>query len=153
MEAKSISRKAPLACDVSIFLDGLRMDANTKYGKKIETGAMCHPQNITKTRSGSHQLKPFKGDGESTPGVNIAHEKRKDFEVSANVKKKKKTCFIPVRQVFSPPYKNPPMCNHSIILVAESWDVPNCLNFMGETMINIMEGRSIYHLFRCLRSH
>ena len=116
MEAKSISRKAPLACDVSIFLDGLRMDANTKYGKKIETGAMCHPQNITKTRSGSHQLKPFKGDGESTPGVNIAHEKRKDFEVSANVKKKRKHALYLYVKFFHLPTRI-----HPCVTIPSSW--------------------------------
>ena len=62
---------------------------------------MCHPQNMTKTRSGSHQLKPFKGDGESTPGVNIAHEKRKDFEVSANVKKKENMLYTCTSSFFT----------------------------------------------------
>ena len=70
---------------------------NTKNEKKTSgnRGCMvtiCHPQNITKTRSDYHQLKPFKGDGESTPEVHIANpEKRKDSDFSANVKKK--ICF------------------------------------------------------------
>ena len=99
MEAKSISRKAPLACDVSIFLfffsDGMPILNNQKMKKKTSGNrgcmvAICHPQNITKTRSDYHQLKPFKGDWWINPrGSHSKPWEKKGFWLQCQCKKKR----------------------------------------------------------------